>query len=104
MRFRTCLPGGLVIKEADFAEIKSPGMLCSYEELGIDEALVPKNSKGGIIILPPDVQIGADAVKILGLDTDVIEFEITPNRPDCLSIIGMAREVAAVLDKKGKIS
>lgn len=97
-----CLPGGLVIKEADFAGIKSPGMLCSYEELGIDEALVPKNSKDGIIILPPDVQIGADAVKILGLDTDVIEFEITPNRPDCLSIIGMAREVAAVLDKKVK--
>ncbi|MDO5026994.1 MAG: phenylalanine--tRNA ligase subunit beta [Tissierellia bacterium] len=94
------LPGGIEISEADFDGVKSPGMLCSYEELGIDEALVPKKSKDGIIILSDDVEVGMDGLEALGLQDQVIEFEITPNRPDCLSIIGMAREVAAAFDKK----
>lgn len=97
------LPGDITISEADFDGVKSPGMLCSYEELGIDDSLVPKKSKDGIIILSDDVEVGSDGLKALGLDDEVIEFEITPNRPDCLSIIGMAREVAATFDKKIKI-
>lgn len=97
------LPGGITISEADFDGVKSPGMLCSYEELGIDDSLVPKKSKDGIIILSDDVEIGINGLKALGLDDQVIEFEITPNRPDCLSMIGMAREVAATFDKKIKL-
>lgn len=97
------LPGGIEIGEADFDGIKSPGMLCSYEELGVDEALVPKNSKDGIIILSPEVEVGLDGLEALGMDDEVIEFEITPNRPDCLSIMGMAREVAATFQKKIKL-
>lgn len=94
------LPGGITIGEADFGGIKSPGMLCSYEELGFEDSVVPKSSKDGIIILSDDVQVGSDGLEALGLNDEVIEFEITPNRPDCLSIIGMAREVAATFDKK----
>lgn len=96
------LPGGIVIKEATLQGVASKGMLCGYSELGVSESLVPKNSEDGLIILNDDAKIGEDAVKVLGLDDSIIEFEITPNRPDCLSIIGMAREVAAVFDKKIK--
>ncbi|NLW52477.1 MAG: phenylalanine--tRNA ligase subunit beta [Tissierellia bacterium] len=94
------LPGGMVIGEADFGGIKSPGMLCSYEELAIAENTIPKNSKDGIIILSDDAVVGEEGLSALGLNDEVIEFEITPNRPDCLSIIGMAREVAAAFDTK----
>ncbi|MFM1602938.1 phenylalanine--tRNA ligase subunit beta [Helcococcus ovis] len=94
------LPGGIVIKEATLQGVVSKGMLCGYSELGVSENLVPKNSEDGLIILNDDAKVGEDAVKALGLDDSIIEFEITPNRPDCLSIIGMAREVAAVFDKK----
>ena len=94
------LPGGIEIKEATFQGVVSKGMLCGYSELGVSENLVPKNSEDGLIILNDDAKVGEDAVKALGLDDSIIEFEITPNRPDCLSIIGMAREVAAVFDKK----
>lgn len=96
------LPNGMVIGIAEFGGVKSPGMLCSYAELGQPESVVPKESKDGVIILPPDIKAGSCAVEVLGLDTEVIEFEITPNRPDCLSILGMAREAAAVLDAKLK--
>lgn len=96
------LPGGITISEADFAGVKSPGMLVSYEELGRDDSVVPMTSKDGIIILSDDVEVGMDGLEALGFNDQVIEFEITPNRPDCLSIIGMAREVAAAFDKKIK--
>lgn len=94
------LPGNIKIDVQEFKGVKSPGMLCSYKELGVSENLVPKNSENGIIILGDDVKPGDDAIRALGLDDDIIEFEITPNRPDCLSIIGMAREVAAVYDTR----
>lgn len=97
------LPGGIEIGEAEFGGVKSPGMLLSYEELGVNDALIPKEAKDGIIILKDDVQVGVDGLEALGLDDAVIEFEITPNRPDCLSIIGMAREVAASFDSKIKL-
>lgn len=96
------LPGNIKIDVAEFKGIESPGMLCSYKELGVADNLVPKNSEEGIIILGDDVKPGDCAIEALGLDDDIIEFEITPNRPDCLSIIGMAREVAAVYDTKIK--
>lgn len=94
------LPGGITLGEKEFNGVNSKGMLLSYEELGVSENLVPKNSEDGIIILSSDVKEGTDAIEALDLDDSIIEFEITPNRPDCLSILGMAREVAAVFDKK----
>lgn len=94
------LPGGITLGEKEFQGIKSKGMLLSYEELGVSENLVPKNSEDGIIILSDEIKEGTDALEALDLDDSIIEFEITPNRPDCLSILGMAREVASVFDKK----
>src|SRR5699024_8492974 len=67
---------------------------CSYEELGFSDSVVPKNSREGILILD-EVELGVEISEVLELSEPVIEFEITPNRPDCLSIIGMARESAA---------
>ena len=94
------LPGDITIGEVDFKGFKSRGMLVGYSELGISENYVNEKSQGGIIILPQDSPVGIDAVDYLDLDDEIIEFEITPNRPDCLSIIGMAREVAAVYIRK----
>ena len=94
------LPGGVTIGIAEFGGVMSPGMLCSYDELAIADGAIPKEVKDGIIILKDDVEVGADALVALDMDQEVIEFEITPNRPDCLSMIGMARETAATFDKK----
>jgi phenylalanyl-tRNA synthetase beta chain len=75
-------------------------MICSAQELGFEEKAVPSGIRDGIWILPDGLEVGSDAVKAVGLDETVIDFEITPNRPDCLSIIGMAREAAAVFGKE----
>lgn len=96
------LPGNIKIGAQEFKGIESKGMLCSYKELGVADNLTPKNCEQGIIILGDCVKPSDCAIKALDLDDDIIEFEITPNRPDCLSIIGMAREVAAVYDTKIK--
>lgn len=93
------MPDGLEIKPIDLKGIESAGMLCSYEELGYSDNVIPKNSSGGIIILE-DGNIGDDISKTLGIMEPVVEFEITPNRPDCLSITGIAREVAATFNTK----
>ncbi|MGI6065530.1 MAG: phenylalanine--tRNA ligase subunit beta [Bacillota bacterium] len=90
------LPGGVKMKAAKLRGIESYGMLCSGEELGIDENYVSEESRGGIMILHPDAPVGKDAIKVLGLDDAVLEFELTPNRSDCLSVINVAREVSAV--------
>ena len=82
------LPNGLTIKRAKIRGEESQGMLCSQQELDIaDEA-------SGLMELPDDTQIGAPIVEALGLDDVVLELEITPNRPDCLSMIGVAREIS----------
>ena len=82
------LPNGLTIKRAKIRGEESHGMLCSEQELAIsDEA-------SGLMELPDDTQIGAPIVEALGLDDVVLELEITPNRPDCLSMIGVAREIS----------
>jgi phenylalanyl-tRNA synthetase beta chain len=98
------LPGGVKIKKGKLRGVVSNGMLCSAGELGFEDKVVPVLHKDGIWILPEEFSdltdiIGEDAVKALGLDETVIDFEITPNRPDCLSILGMAREAAAVFDR-----
>ena len=70
-------------------------MICSLGELGYDDKVVPVFIKDGIWLLPDDVKPGTDIVDAMGLDQPVLNFEITPNRPDCLAMSGMAREAAA---------
>jgi phenylalanyl-tRNA synthetase beta chain len=87
------LPNGLRIKKGKLRGVVSNGMMCSEEELGI----AGEEQVHGLMILPQDTPIGKDIKVVLGLDNSVIDFEITSNRPDCLSVIGMARETAATL-------
>jgi phenylalanyl-tRNA synthetase beta chain len=84
------LPGGYTIKSSKIRGAVSEGMLCSEEELGIGE------DASGIMILPRDLAIGLDLVEALNLKDMVLDIGITPNRSDCLSIIGIAREIAAI--------
>lgn len=92
------LPNGLTIKRAKIRGEESSGMLCSEQELAIsDEA-------SGLMELPEDTQIGAPIVEVLGLDDVVLELEITPNRPDCLSMIGVAREISVTTGNPLKLS
>lgn len=90
------LPSGVKMKKAKLRGVMSEGMLCSASELGLDaKTLLPKEREG-IFILHEQTPLGVDIKKILGLDDIVFEFEITANRPDCFSIIGLAREIAAL--------
>ena len=89
-------PEGLKIKKAKIRGEVSLGMLCAANELGIGE------ESDGIIILPESAKVGAKLAEELGLDDVVFEIGITPNRPDCLSLVGVAREVAAILGKEVK--
>lgn len=89
------------IKEAKLAGEISQGMFCSYKELGYPDSVIPKEYKDGVLrIIDKNTVLGTDIREVLDLDDTVVEFEITPNRPDCLSIVGMAREIAASFDKK----
>ncbi len=90
------LPGGVAIGAADKAGVISEGMLCSDAELALPAGLALAESEGGIFILPEECAVGADIVTALGLDDAILEFELTPNRADCLSVVNIAREVAAV--------
>ena len=75
-------------------------MFCSYKELGYPDSVIPKEYKDGVLrIIDENTVLGTDIREVLDLDDTVVEFEITPNRPDCLSIVGMAREIAASFDK-----
>jgi len=84
------LPGGQAIKRATMRSVESQGMLCSARELGLaDDA-------AGLLALPDDALPGQDLREMLGLDDALITIKLTPNRPDCLSLTGIAREVAAI--------
>lgn len=91
---------GQKIDDHEFFGIISQGMLTSYKEIGYDDSVIEKKSKDGVIVLSGEFKPGTPAVEVLFSNTPVVEYEITPNRPDCLSIIGMARESAASFDKK----
>ena len=93
------LPGGIHIKTGKLRGIESYGMLCSHEELGLTEADLSWEPEYGILILPDDTKIGMDIKDFFGLNEEVVEFEITSNRPDCFSVIGLARETAATFNK-----
>lgn len=93
-------PGGIVIKKGKLRGVESCGMLCSIEELGSSREMYPEAPENGIYIFPEDAVVGESAVKALGLDDVVFEYEITSNRVDCYGVIGIAREAAATFDKK----
>ncbi len=98
------LPGGKEIHAGQLRGEDSNGMLCSFAELGLDQRDFPAAYADGIWILSDDPEldgltVGQDIREAVGLDDHVVEFEITPNRPDCLSVIGLAREASATFDK-----
>jgi phenylalanyl-tRNA synthetase beta chain len=97
------LPGNLKIKRAKLRGEESNGMICSLQELGIESKLVPKEYADGIFVFPSDAPVGADALELLNLDDEVLELGLTPNRADCLSMIGLAYEVAAILGRSVKL-
>ena len=97
------LASGLVIKKAKLRGVESRGMMCSGQELGIDPKTMVAEQANGIMILPPGTPLGKDAKEILGLDDHILELDLTPNRGDCLSMIGVAREVAALLGRPLRI-
>lgn len=89
------LPGGKEIQKGELRGVLSEGMLCSISELGLTNHDYPDAAEHGIFVLTDPCEIGEDIKKVLSMDTSVAEFEITPNRPDCLSILGVARETRA---------
>ena len=92
------LPGGVKIKKGKLRGVESNGMLCSLGELGLDKRDFPYAIEDGIFIMQEDCEIGQDIQSAIGLDDTSVEFEITSNRPDCLSVIGLARETAATFN------
>ncbi len=93
-------PGGIKIKKGKLRGVESFGMMCSIEELGSSRDFYPDAPEDGLYILPDDAPVGADAIEYLGLRDSVHEYEITSNRVDCYSVIGIAREAAATFGKK----
>lgn len=97
------LPGNFKIKKAKLRGEVSEGMICSLQELGIEGKVVAKEFSNGIFVLPNDAEVGADALDVLHRDDAVLELGLTPNRADCLNMIGVAYEVAAILDRDVKL-
>lgn len=97
------LPDGLEIKKAKLRGVVSQGMICSAKELGMNIKLLPKEQQEGILVLPEHTEIGTPITKLLGLDDKVLDFDLTPNRSDCLSMIGAAYEVGAILGREVKL-
>lgn len=93
-------PGGVKIKAGKLRGVPSYGMMCSIEELGSTTDMYPDADPDGLYILPEDAPVGESAVAYLGLDDVVVEYEITSNRVDCFSVLGIAREAAAAFGKE----
>ena len=96
---KSTLPGGVKITKGNLRGVASNGMICSFQELGLDLGCVPYACENGILLLPEGTKAGVPIQDVLGLNEDVAEFEITSNRPDCLSVIGLARETAATFNR-----
>ena len=92
--------GGVQIKAGKLRGVDSYGMMCSIEELGSTREMYPEAPEYGIYIFPEDAVVGESAIKALGLDDVIFEYEITSNRVDCYSVLGIAREAAATFGKK----
>lgn len=96
------LPGGLKIKRAKLRGVESQGMICSARELGLNDKLLPKEIQEGILVLPENLEVGRSILDVLDLDDKVLELDLTPNRSDCLSMLGAAYEMGAILGKPVK--
>jgi phenylalanyl-tRNA synthetase beta chain len=96
------LPGNFKIKRAKLRGEESNGMICSLQELGIEGKITPKEYSEGIFVFPADAEVGSDALVLLNRDDQVLELGLTPNRADCLSMLGVAYEVAAILNREVK--
>ncbi len=96
------LPENFTIKKARLAGVESEGMICSYAELGIEKTFLTETDYETIKVLPNDAKVGEDAIKYLKLDDEVINFELTTNRGDLLSVIGMAYEIGALYNLETK--
>ena len=92
--------GGIKIKKGKLRGVESCGMMCSIEELGSTKEMYPEAPEYGIYIFPEDAQVGASAVEALGLNDAIFEYEITSNRVDCFSVVGIAREAAATFRRE----
>jgi len=97
------LPGGVKIKKSKLRGETSEGMLCSAHELGLDDSLLLPEERSGIWILPEDTPVGVDAVAQTGLRDVVYEYELTPNRADCFSMVGLSREFAVLSRQEAKL-
>jgi phenylalanyl-tRNA synthetase beta chain len=97
------LPDNFKIKKAKLRGEESMGMICSAQELGIEEKLVAAEFKSGIMFLPDQLEVGSSALGHLDLDDSILELDLTPNRSDCLSMIGVAYEVGAILGRGIKL-
>ena len=93
-------PGGIKIKKGKLRGVESYGMMCSIEELGSSREMFPDAPENGLYIMKDDAVVGESAVRYLGLDDTVVEYEVTSNRVDCFSMLGVAREAAATFNKK----
>ena len=93
-------PGGIRIKKGKLRGVESAGMMCSIEELGFTRDFFPDAPEEGIYILDPKTPLGADVTEVLGLNDAVFEYEVTSNRVDCYSVVGIAREAAATFRKE----
>ena len=96
------LPNDIKIKKGKLRGIESNGMMCSVEELGLTKEDFPDAPDDGIYIFDKEYELGMDVKSLFGLDDIVVEYEITSNRPDCFSILGIGREVAATFSKDYK--
>lgn len=94
------LPGGVKIKRSKLRGVPSNGMLCSAHELGFDDSVLLPEERNGIWILPEDTPIGVDAADYLDARDVVYEYELTPNRADCFSMVGLSREFAVLSNKQ----
>ncbi len=103
MKVPTALPGATLpggkIGVAKLRGVESQGMLCSAQEIGLETRLLPKEQTEGLYVLPEDAPVGADVVAYLDLDDVVLDIGLTPNRSDCLSLRGLAYEIAAILNR-----
>lgn len=96
------LPGGVKIKKSKLRGVPSSGMLCSAHELGFDDSVLLQEEREGIWILPPDTPVGVDAADYLDARDIVYEYELTPNRGDCFSMVGLSREFAVLSGQEAK--
>ncbi|UPQ85722.1 phenylalanine--tRNA ligase subunit beta [Ignavigranum ruoffiae] len=98
------LPGGIKIQSTELRGVASQGMICSLQELGFADSVVPKKYAQGIYLLPEEAEVGQDIVELFALDDPILELDLTPNRADALSMHGLIYEVAAILKQDVNLS